>query len=197
MKHLSNLELLAMLVGEETAKTLAARPLTEVFGFSKPKTTSLMEEPKTYEIHPNLAAAKELMARCFEERMRQEKIILSSIEAAIAFACLRIGHLENEAFWCLWLNSQNHLILAEEMFRGAINWVQISVREVVKRALEVNAASVIFAHNHPSGVTNPSIADEGITNRLKQALALVEITVLDHIVVAGKEATSFARSGLI
>jgi DNA repair protein RadC len=122
---------------------------------------------------------------------------MTSPESAKAFLCSRIGHLEHEAFWCLWLDSQNRLIVAEEMFRGTVTQTSVYPREVVKQALAANAAAVIFAHNHPSGLPEPSRADEMLTSTLKSALALVDVKVLDHFVVAGNHAVSFAARGLL
>lgn len=197
MKDLSNADLLAMLVGSASAKALATKPLSELFGFSKPRQTQLCEDVATYTTHPALAAAKELFVRCIRERMEEEDLCFSSPETTRAFLCSKIGHLEHESFWCLWLDAQNRLIVAEELFRGTITQTSVYPREVVKRALAVNAAAVTFAHNHPSGVAEPSRADETLTTTLKQALALVDVRMLDHFVVAGTHATSFAERGLI
>lgn len=197
MNHMSNVDLLATLVGRETAKALAAKPLAELFGFAKPRQTQLCEDVATYTAHPALAAAKELFVRCIRERMEEEDLCFSSPETTKTFLCSKIGHLEHEAFWCLWLDAQHRLIIAEELFRGTIMQTSVYPREVVKHALAVNAAAVIFAHNHPSGVAEPSRADEALTTTLKQALALVDVRVLDHFVVAGNQATSFAKRGLV
>ena len=97
----------------------------------------------------------------------------------------------------LFLDSQNRLITSEELFHGTLSQTSVYPREVVKRALANNAASVMLAHNHPSGLTEPSQADCLLTTALKQALALVDVRVLDHIVVGEEEALSFAEKGLI
>ena len=99
-------------------------------------------------------------------------------------------------FVCLFLDSQHRLIASEELFRGSLAQTSVYPREVVKAALRHNAAAVIFAHNHPSGVAEPSRVDELLTQALKQALALVDIRTLDHFVVAGANVTSFAERGL-
>jgi len=109
----------------------------------------------------------------------------------------RLGHLEHEQFWCLWLNSQHSLIMAEEISRGTLNQTAVYPRELVKRALQVNAAAVIVAHNHPSGTLEPSSADKLLTDQLKAALGLLDIRVLDHLIVAGTDAFSFAEKGLM
>jgi DNA repair protein RadC len=197
MNHISNVDLLATLVGRKTAKVLADKPLVELFGFAKPRQTQLCEGLALYTVHPAIAAAKELFTRCIMERMKEEDLFFSSPDITKPFLCSKIGHLEYEEFWCLWLNSQHRLIVAEGIFRGTNTKTSVYPREVVKRALEMNAAAVIFAHNHPSGSMDPSRDDEILTQSLKQALALVDVKVLDHFVVAGNQATSFAERGLI
>lgn len=112
------------------------------------------------------------------------------------FLKLKLAELEHEVFAVLFLDNRHRLINYEEMFRGTIDGASVHPREVVKRALQHNAAAVILAHNHPSGVAEPSRADEQITRRLKEALALVEIRVLDHLIV-GSEITSMAERGLV
>lgn len=197
MKDLSNADLLAVLVGQELATSLANRPLAELFGFTKPRQTALNETPATYIVHPALVAAKELFVRCIRERMESEDLCFSSPEMVQAFLCANIGHLEHESFWCLWLDAQHRLIEAGELFRGTLRESTVHPREVVKKALAVNAAAVIFAHNHPSGMIKPSQADEVTTANLKQALALVDVRVLDHFIVGGNKAMSFAKNGLL
>ena len=109
---------------------------------------------------------------------------------------LKLSSYEHEVFGCLWLDNRNRVIEFSEMFRGTIDGASVYPREVIKEALKHNAAAVIFSHNHPSGVAEPSRADEQITKRLKDALALVDIRVLDHIII-GEEIVSFAERGLI
>lgn len=104
---------------------------------------------------------------------------------------------ERELFVALFLDSQNRLIACEELFRGTLAQTSVSPREVVKAALRLNATEVILAHNHPSGVAEPSRADELLTAALKQALALVDVRTVDHFVVAGTTAVSFAERGLL
>jgi DNA repair protein RadC len=109
----------------------------------------------------------------------------------------RLGHLPHEVFAVVHLDSQHRVIDYVEMFRGTVSQTSVYPREVVKRALHHNAASVIFAHNHPSGIADQSRADELLTDSLKQALALVDIRVLDHFIVAGNTTLSFAEKGLL
>ena len=108
-----------------------------------------------------------------------------------------LGRPPYEVFVGLFLDSQNRLLAAEELFRGTLAQTSVYPREVVKAALARNAAAMIFAHNHPSGVAEPSRADELLTQALKQALALVDVRTLDHFVVAGGGLTSFAERGLL
>lgn len=109
----------------------------------------------------------------------------------------RLGTEEREVFCCLYLDNRHRVIEVEELFQGTIAGASVHPREVVKRALQHNAAAVILAHNHPSGVAEPSRADEKITKRLKDALALIDVRVLDHIVIGATDTTSFAERGLL
>ncbi|MEO8751337.1 MAG: DNA repair protein RadC [Casimicrobiaceae bacterium] len=122
---------------------------------------------------------------------------LASPDAVRDYLRLTLGGLPYEAFLALFLDSQNRLLAARELFRGTLAQTSVYPREVVKAALAHNAAGVIFAHNHPSGVAEPSRADELLTAALKQALALVDIRTLDHFVVAGQRVVSFAERGLL
>jgi len=114
-----------------------------------------------------------------------------------AFCQAKLHGLETEVFLCLFLNNQHELITAEELFRGTIDGAAVYPREVVKKAISHNAAAVIFAHNHPSGSTKPSSADLNITERLKEALKLIDIRTLDHIIVGDGEPLSFTNNGFI
>jgi DNA repair protein RadC len=113
------------------------------------------------------------------------------------YLSLKLGQLEHEVFVALFLDSQNRLIECREMFRGSIAQTSVYPREIVKAALALNAAAVIFAHNHPSGVPEPSRADEALTQSLKATLATLEIRTLDHLVVGGGSVVSFAERGLL
>ena len=110
---------------------------------------------------------------------------------------LHLGHLQHEVFAVLFLDAQNRLMCLEEMFRGTLTQTSVYPREVVRRALELHAAAVVLAHNHPSGVAEPSRADEYLTATLKSALALVDVRVLDHIIVGQGQALSMAEQGLL
>ncbi len=143
-----------------------------------------------------LQAIFEMSHRALTEQM-QIKDILSSPQQVRDFLCLKLAGLSQEVFVVLFLDAQNRMLNCEEMFTGTLTQTSVYPREVVKKALKHNAASVIFAHNHPSGVAVPSQADEHITQQLKQALALVDVRVLDHFIVAANTSFSFAERGLL
>lgn len=197
IEDMSNTELLALLVGRDLALRWAGSSLAELFGLVAPRAQQVSEVSASYALHPALAAAKELVIRCLQARLEREDVCLSSPISVESFLALKMAHLEHEVFWCLWLDSQNRLIQAEEMFRGTLTQTSVYPREVVKRALAVNAAAVILVHNHPSGVAEPSRADELLTKALKAALDVVDVKVVDHFVVAANRAMSFAARGLL
>ena len=122
---------------------------------------------------------------------------LSSPEAVRDYLRLLFAEREHEVFVTILLDSQNRVIGVEELFRGTLTQTSVYPREVVKTALRANAAGMILSHNHPSGVAEPSYADEALTRALKQALALVDVKVLDHFVIAGAGIVSFAERGLL
>ncbi|MDZ4097657.1 MAG: DNA repair protein RadC [Methylophilaceae bacterium] len=146
--------------------------------------------------YAQLQAIFEMSRRALAEDM-QLKDVLSSPKQVRDYLCLRLGALAREVFIVLFLDAQNRVVAQEEMFSGTLTQTSVYPREVVKRALYHNAASVILAHNHPSGVAQQSQADEMLTVALKQALALVDVRVLDHFIVAGNSSLSFAEGGLL
>jgi DNA repair protein RadC len=139
-----------------------------------------------------LAAAREQMSR----RVRRGNS-LTSPQATRDYLSLKLRNREFETFCCLFLDCRHRVIEFVELFRGTIDGASVHPREVVKEALRLNAAAVIFCHPHPSGIAEPSQADELITRRLIDALRLVDIRVLDHLIVAGSEVVSFAERGLL
>ena len=144
-----------------------------------------------------LAAALELARSALAGPLKL-KDALASPQAVRDWLRLALGNLEHEVFVALWLDAQNRLIASEELFRGTLTQTSVYPREVVKRALAHNAGAVILAHNHPSGLAEPSRADEVLTSSLKQSLALIDVKLLDHfIVTGGAEPLSFAERGLI
>ena len=122
---------------------------------------------------------------------------LTSPKATRDYLATRLGSRDHEVFTVLFLDNRHRLIDCQEMFRGTIDGASVHPREVVKEAIQRGAAAVILAHNHPSGVAEPSQADELITQRLRDALALVDIRVLDHLIVAGGDVISLAERGVI
>ena len=146
--------------------------------------------------YAQLQAGLELARRHLEETLRRGPA-LGSPDAVRRFLRARLRDLPHEVFCCLHLDNRNRVIAFEELFRGTIDGASVHPREVVKRALAHNAAALILAHNHPSGVAEPSQADEVITRRLRSALALVDIRVVDHLVVGDGACVSFAERGLL
>lgn len=122
---------------------------------------------------------------------------LTDPEASRAYLRLKIGERKFEVFACVFLDNRHRIIAFEELFQGTIDGASVHPRVVVQKALELNAAAVVLAHNHPSGVAEPSMADQRITQRLKDALALVDVRVLDHFIVSAEESLSFAEQGLL
>lgn len=146
--------------------------------------------------YAQLQAIFEMSRRALSEQL-QARDVLSSPQQVRDYLCLKLGSLSREVFMVLFLDAQNRALAQEELFSGTLTQTSVYPREVVKRALHYNAASVIFAHNHPSGIAEQSRADELLTTALKQALALVDVRVLDHFIVAGNTTLSFAERGLL
>jgi DNA repair protein RadC len=201
---LSDAELLAIFLRTGmTGKSAVdlARELLQSFG-SLTALTHANEE--TFCAVPGLGPAKyaqlqavmEMARRALKEQTKQRDA-LSSPQAVRDYLRLQLGSREYEVFMAVFLDTQNRVIAMEELFRGSLKETSVYPREVVKRALAHNAAALIFAHNHPSGVAEPSRADEAITQALKQALALVDVRVLDHFIVAAGGGVSLAERGLI
>ncbi len=141
-----------------------------------------------------LQAVLEMARRALSETLA-ERPLFQSPGAVRDYLRLAIGAKPFEVFFALFLDAQHRLLAADELFRGTLNQTSVYPREVVKRALAVNAAAVVFAHNHPSGVAEPSRADEMLTATLKSALELVDIRTLDHFIVAGPNVYSFSEHG--
>jgi len=123
--------------------------------------------------------------------------VLSNPQETRTYLRLKLADYRNEVFGCLFLDNRHRIIALRELFQGTIDGASVHPRVVVQQALEVNAAALVFFHNHPSGVAEPSRADEMLTRRLSDSLALVDVRVLDHFVVSGGESVSFAERGLI
>jgi DNA repair protein RadC len=146
--------------------------------------------------YAELQAAAELSRRQLSETLRAGPL-LASPRATREFLSARLRDLEHEVFCCLYIDKRHRLIHFEELFRGTIDGASVHPREIVKLALKRNAAAVIVAHNHPSGIAEPSQADELITQRVKEALALVDIRLLDHVIVGDGAAVSLAERGIL
>ena len=203
---LSDAELLAIFlrvgVRGKSAVDLARELLASFDGdLARLAAASTMELARLPGIGPakaaQLAATLELARRALAGSLKG-KDALASPKAVRDWLRLSLGSLQHEVFVALWLDAQNRLIASEELFRGTLTQTSVYPREVVKRALANNAGAVILAHNHPSGLAEPSRADEVLTASLKQALALIDVKLLDHFIVTGSaEAMSFAERGLI
>lgn len=141
-----------------------------------------------------LQAVLELARRALTEELR-DGVLLDSPRAVKQYLQLLLARKAHESFAVLFLDVQNRLIAAEELFRGTLTHASVYPREVVKAALGHNAAAILLAHNHPSGAPQPSAADHALTSSLKQALALVDVRILDHFIVAGHQVHSFAEHG--
>jgi DNA repair protein RadC len=201
---LSDAELIAVILGTGTtgrsALDLAREALTRFGGLSGLLASGPDELGTIDGLGPaksaQLQAVLELARRSLREEIRRDPA-LSSPDKVRDYLKMTLAHREHEVFMALFLDAQNRLLTADELFRGTLTQTSVYPREVVKRALAVNAASVIFAHNHPSGVAEPSRSDELLTASLRQALGLVDVRVLDHLIVAGSSTVSFAERGLL
>lgn len=180
----SDAELLGRLLGQRKSRKVFGGSFAALFG-SEDQTAIQM-----------CLVAREFVRRWLGEQLHRQSV-LTQPSAVREFLKLHFAGQEYESFACLFLDAQLRLITAQELFRGTLSQTSVYPREVVKAALRHNAASVIFAHNHPSGVPEPSIQDQSLTRALAEALALVDVKVMDHMVVAGPNCVSFAERGLI
>jgi DNA repair protein RadC len=143
-----------------------------------------------------LSAVMEMARRALKEKLDRGSA-LGSPQAVRDYLRLKLQDRPHEIFVGVFLDAQNRVLAVEELFRGTLTQTSVYPREVVKRALHHNAAALIFAHNHPSGIAEPSRSDETLTQALKQSLALVDVKVLDHFVIGAGAAMSFAERGLL
>ncbi len=203
-KSLSDAELLAIFINTgvhgKTALDIARELLIEFGGLKK----FLQAYPHEIYQQPGLGKAKYALLKAAIELGR--RFLDSHVEPGEAlhnsqrtqrFLLHQLKNYSHEVFACLFLDNHNRLICFEELFQGTLNEASVYPREVVKRALQHNAAKIIFAHNHPSGNATPSQADQDITQRLKQSLALVDIQVIDHVVIGHQNTLSFAEQGML
>ena len=202
---LGDAELLALLLRTGLAGTsvlqLAQQLLDEFGGIAGLLNTSADDLKRVKGLggpakRAELVAVLELARRALAQQLRQ-RTALDSATAVKDYLQLHLGQRPHEVFAALFLDSQHRLIALEELFRGTLTQTSVYPREVVLRALHHHAASVVLAHNHPSGSVQPSRADEVLTQTLKAALALVDVRVLDHVIVAPGAALSMAERGLV
>ena len=201
---LSDAELLAVLLGSGTRGTTAvdlARALLIEFRslrelLSAPRERCVAGRGLGPARYAAPQAALELARRHYRETLTVGPA-LTAPEAARTFLLAQLRDRPYEVFCCLHLDSRHRLVAFDEMFRGTVDGASVHPREVVRQTLARNSAAVIFAHNHPSGVAEPSQADELITRRLRDALALIDVRVLDHVIVGDGRCVSFAESGLL
>jgi DNA repair protein RadC len=158
------------------------------------KVPCIADEDGNYTVHSSQIVA---LASAILESSLVRGELFSNPQSAREFARMQLGALEHEVFGALFLDNRHRLIAFEKLFTGTIDGASVYPREVVKRTLHHNAGALILAHNHPSGDTEPSAADQSITRRLKAALALIDVRVLDHIVVSATATTSLSERGLI
>lgn len=201
---LSEAELLAILLRSGVSGRTAVDLARELLGrFGSLRSLCCASRQEVCQVHgigpekySQLQAAVELARRHLAERLERAGP-LSGPGQARDYLIARFRDLPYEVFCCLYLDNRNRLIGIEELFRGTIDGASVHPREVVRQAIANNAAAVILAHNHPSGVAEPSHADEAITRRLRDALGLVDIRLLDHLVIGDGSAVSFAERGLL
>ena len=183
--RVSDMELLSQLIGTQECQRLYSGSLQPFFGIDSGEGVPIQ-----------CLVARELVKRWLAEEM-EGRAVFATPDAVKDYLKLHFAGREYESFVVLYMDAQNCLLAVEELFRGTLTQTSVYPREVVKSALRINAAGVMFSHNHPSGSVTPSRADEHLTQTLKAALALVDVRVLDHLVIAGNNALSFAETGLL
>jgi DNA repair protein RadC len=182
MDNLSDTELLEKLIGVRQTQKHYRGSLVKLF--------APVDAPE------KCVVARELVKRWLGEEIKHGDM-LNSPASVRDYLKIHFAGREYESFVAVFLNSQHQVIVVDELFKGTLTQTSVYPREVVKAALKVNAAAVIFSHNHPSGVAEPSQSDQLLTTALKQALGLVDVRVLDHFIVAGTNVLSFAERGLL
>jgi DNA repair protein RadC len=193
-------ELLAILLGSgirgASAVDMGRTLLAQAGSLSALLTSDLAAPGLGSAKRARLTAALELARRCLGEELTARPALTSPRDSA-AFLKAQLAHKPYEVFACLFLDNRHRVLAFEELFRGTLDGASVHPREVVRASLRHNAAAVILAHNHPSGVAEPSAADRNITHQLRDALQLVGVRVLDHLVIGAGEPTSMAARGLI
>lgn len=182
--RLSDIELIQKLIGVRQTQKLYRGSLASLFV----STHSQDRLPEKFIV------ARELVRRWLNEELRRD-CVLNAPDAVRDCLRMHFAGREHESFVAMFLDTQNRLIATHELFRGTLTQTSVYPREVVKVALRENAAAVIFSHNHPSGIAEPSQSDQHLTAALKNALSMVDVRVLDHFIVAGTSIVSFAERG--
>jgi DNA repair protein RadC len=203
-QRLSNAELIAILIQKgrpgKDAITLAREWLQHYGSLSALLTDDFQNLSQLHglgkAIYCQFKAILELQRRYLEESLKRKGELLCAEDAKM-FLSAQLRHHKNEVFGALFLDNQHRIIQFENLFYGSIRQARVYPREIVKRALSHNSAALIIAHNHPSGVVKPSQSDQRVTKQLEEALGLVEIRLIDHIIVAGEATYSFAENGLL
>ena len=190
----STCDLLTDLIGKRHAAVLYHNNLRQLFYANE--APAQYENAATKRAHYKLLAARELISRCFAEEL-PKRSAMSSVAEVRGYLQLQLAPLEREAFICLFLDTRHRVLAYDVMAIGTIDSATVHPREIVKAVLQKNAAAVIFAHNHPSGITEPSSADCALTRRLTDALKLIDVRVLDHFVVSAEGIVSFSEQGLL
>lgn len=196
--RMTNAELLSLLLGKEKAITLSGLSLSQMFHLH-PIADGVKEEGAAYHTIPKvdiLLAARELYTRALAENLQKESFTASDPKMVGNFLIGKLAGKGRETFSVLFFDNQNRLIAYEEMFHGDLSHCGVSVRPIVQKALEYQASSVILSHNHPSGTPIVSEADRTLTTKIAQALALLDIRVMDHVIVTGNQYLSFAEKGM-
>jgi DNA repair protein RadC len=190
-------ELLRIVAGDDVAKALQHRPLIEICGFRQPTARIGVEESlSVYDIPPAIDAARELFTRCLATTMNMEgSHRISSAQNAKDFVRMKCAGLEREVFSVIWMNKKHDVIAVEDLFLGTVDSSRVYPREVLKSAIKHNAAVAALFHNHPSGHAEPSPADIKITKTLADALDVIDVRVLDHLIVAGTDVASLREKG--
>ena len=183
---MSDVELLEKLIGVEQTQEIYHGSLAAIFTTGHDQGT----------LPEQCLIARELVKRWLAEEFRNGDM-LNAPNVVRDYLRLLFAGREHESFVVIFLDAQHQVLVVDELFRGTLTQTSVYPREVVKAALRVNAAAVIFAHNHPSGIAEPSQSDRMLTDALKQVLALVDVRVLDHFIVAGNSVLSFAERGLV
>jgi DNA repair protein RadC len=181
-----NIDSLTRLIGARATKRLYRGLLAPLF----------VPTGECHAEHETLAVARELVMRLLQEEVQREGV-LSAPAAVRDYLRLLFAGEQREIFVALFLDTRHRLIAAEKLFYGTLSQTAVYPREVVKRTLALNAGAVIFAHNHPSGVAEPSLADQTLTDNLKRALAFIDVRVLDHFIIGEGTALSFAERGML